>query len=426
MYFEPSMQLQKAAELLQIARKSPYYAEKYKGSPIPKTWEEWNHIPTLERQELYDNTYPRSQAMFTAPLTDAIVSSTGGSSGTARTIVLSGAEWDEFTQRQAEAFALLGVSQNDIVANLFIAGHLWPSFIGMNEVIMRNHCVNLPISANIGVEEAYKLCREYQPTVMVSLPTFFVLMADLAKKDGRPFENLRMIAYVGEQMSTEAAQYVRHWLGVKEIRPLAYSSGDCGIMGYQCSDCGFGEYHTLSDFQLIEIVNPDTMQPVGPGEVGEILVTSLHRQFHPIIRYRIGDMAQWVEEPCSCGSKEKKYRLCGRSGADFKLGGAYVSVGEFERIISKVEELSLNFQIELSDVGGQMDLIITVECDHPEQHTAAAHQLEELLSEQIEEIDGGRKIGFYRTFEVRLVQLGSLPRNPITGKIKKVLDHRVE
>lgn len=424
-YLLPSEQLKRAAEIYKIALKAPYYAEKYKGFAVPTTWEEWRRLPILERQELYDNTYPRSKTMFTEALTNAIVSSTGGSTGTARTVVLQNDEMDEFLQRQADAFAQLGVKETDVVANLFIAGHLWPTFISANEMIVRNHCVSLPISANIGLEEAYKLCREYHPTVLLSLPTVFVFMADMAKKEGKPFEELRMIAYVGEQMSREADAYVRKWLGVKEIRPLAYSSGDCGIMGYQCKNCGFGEYHTLSDFQLIEIVNPDTLEPVKKGETGEILVTSLRRKFHPIIRYRIGDLATWIDEPCQCGIQERKYRLAGRAGEDFKLGGAYVTVGEFERAISEVNALSMNFVIDLADVGNQMDLIVTVECDEPEKHEADARKLEEVLAQHIKDIDGGRKKGFFHIYEVRLVPIGSLPRNPITGKIKKVVDHRV-
>lgn len=417
MNFDKSSQLQKAIDILQSAQRAPYYAKKYGSCGNIRNWDDWARVPVLERQELYDHTYPRSTDMFTGPLQDAFVSSTGGSSGTARTIVLSGHEWEIMSQHQADAFAALHLFPTDIVANMFVAGHLWPSFIGAHEMIMRNHCVHLPISANIGVDEAYKLCREYKPTVMISLPTFFVLMADLAKKEGKTFENLRMIAYVGEQLSHETEKYVRKWLGCSEVKPIAYTSGDCGIMGYQTDDCGFGEYHTLDDFQLIEIVNPDTMQPVGIGEQGEILVTSLCRTFHPIIRYRIGDMAMWLSP--------NKYRLLGRSGEDFKLGGAYITVGEFERAISEIECLSLNFVIDLNDVGGQMDLIVRVECNEPEKHLADANRLEDLLAEKIEPIDGGRKRGFFRTYAVQLVPLGSLPRNPITGKIRKIVDHRV-
>lgn len=419
-------QLKKATAILKASMAAPYYAEKYKDVRIPETWDDWYAIPPLERNELYRNTYPRSTAMFTGPLCDAFVSSTGGSTGVARTIVLKQSEWNEFSRRQSEAFGEFGLREDDRVANMFVAGHLWPTFLGANEMIMRNHCVNLPISANIGVEEAYRLCREYKPTVMISLPTFFVLMADLAKKDGKPFEDLRLIAYAGEQLSREAEAYVRKWLGVKEVRPIAYSSADCGIMGRQCDCCGFGEYHTLGDFQLIEIVDPATMRPVAPGETGEILVTSLQRFFHPIIRYRIGDMAVWTGNDCGCGSKERKYVLKGRSGEDFKLGGAYVTVGEFERSLAEVESLGLNFQIEMADAGGQMDLVVSVECDEPEKHSDDARLAEKALARNIKDIDGGLKIGFFRRFEVRPVALGSLQRNPITGKIRRVIDHRVD
>ena len=180
-------QLKKATAILKASMAAPYYAEKYKDVRIPETWDDWYAIPPLERNELYRNTYPRSTAMFTGPLCDAFVSSTGGSTGVARTIVLKQSEWNEFSKRQSEAFGEFGLREDDRVANMFVAGHLWPTFLGANEMIMRNHCVNLPISANIGVEEAYRLCREYKPTVMISLPTFFVLMADLAKKGREAF-----------------------------------------------------------------------------------------------------------------------------------------------------------------------------------------------------------------------------------------------
>lgn len=171
-----------------------------------RTPEDWLRVPMLSRNDLYLNTYPATCNMLTAPLANAIVSSTGGSTGVARTIVLTHQEWDAFCQAQGEAFRRLGGRPDDVVANLFVAGHLWPSFLGVHEMIKYCGGVHLPISSNIGVEEAYKLCCKYQPTVMVSLPTMFVLMADMAKRDGIVFDRLRLIAYAGEQLSREVYQ----------------------------------------------------------------------------------------------------------------------------------------------------------------------------------------------------------------------------
>lgn len=426
-HIDRKTQFERALEVLAIARRSPYYAEKYKDLGTVESEADWLRVPMLSRNDLYLNTYPATCKMLTAPLANAIVSSTGGSTGVARTIVLTHNEWDAFCQAQGEAFRRLGVRPDDVVANLFVAGHLWPSFLGVHEMI--KHCggVHLPISSNIGVEEAYKLCRKYQPTVMVSLPTMFVLMADMAKRDGMVFDRLRLIAYAGEQLSREAEAHVRKYLGVQEIKALAYSSADCGIMGYQCADCGFATYHAPSALHMMEIVNPDTLQPVAVGETGEVVITSLLRHMQPIIRYRIGDMATLLGHSCACGDPNPLFMLAGRTGADFKLGGAYISVDVFEKAVSEyADALSLNFMITLEDIANQMDIVVDVESNDPEHVAEATAALKQRLMTLVPEIKVGLEMNFIRRYEVNAVGLGTLPRNPITGKIKKVLDKRVK
>lgn len=425
-YYTEEQQLRRAIEIFKIARKAPYYNEKYKNISVPVTENDWVKVPVLSRNDLYYNTYPATRSMFTAPLKNAFVSSTGGSSGVARTVVLSNEEWDDFSQKQADAFALLGVKDEDVVANLFVAGHLWPSFLGVHEIVKRIKAVHLPISSNIPAEEIYRMCKEYKPTVMVSLPTMFVFLADLAKKDNYVFEGLRLIAYAGEQLSREAENHVRKYLGVKEIKALAYSSADCGIMGYQCYHCGFGTYHLPSDFQKIEVVNPDTLEPVPPGEPGEIIITNLRREFQPIVRYRIGDMATVLPEKCPCGDPNPLFRLSGRAGEDFKLGGAYISIDVFEQAVNEhSDELSMNFQLILEDTGNQMIVNLDVECDDPLVHTHAACSVKTRLEQLVPELQVGQDVGFIKSFTVNTVLLGTIPRNPITGKIKKIVDKRV-
>lgn len=419
-------QLARAIELLKTARRAPFYREKYRELGEIDSLEAWQRVPLLSRNDLYVHTYPATRDMLTAPLANAIVSSTGGSSGVARTIVLTHHEWDRFCAAQGEAFRLLGVQPDDVVANLFIAGHLWPSFLGVHEMIKQSGGVHLPISANIGVEEAFALCKKYQPSVIVSLPTLFVFMADLAKKEGITFPNLRLIAYAGEQLSREAEAHVRRHLGVKEIKALAYSSADCGIMGYQCPQCGFATYHAPSSMQMVEIVHPDTLQPVKEGETGEVVITSLARELQPLIRYRIGDMATLLSEQCPCGDPNPLFVLKGRTGEDFKLGGAYVTIGVFERAVSEFSNvLSMNFQLTLDDVANQMDVLLDVESSDPLQSGTAVEALRQRLMELVPEIKVGTEMGFIRRYEVHAVELGSLPRNSITGKIKKVIDKRV-
>src|SRR3954470_13724331 len=131
----PAQARERALAIYESAFAAPYYAAKYAACPRPLAAAAWQQVPLLTHQELYDNTYPRSTGMLTQPVAGMIVLSTGGTSGVARYTVMTHAEWDRFVAAQAEALRLLGIAPTDRVANLFVAGHLWPSFVGVHDVV---------------------------------------------------------------------------------------------------------------------------------------------------------------------------------------------------------------------------------------------------------------------------------------------------
>lgn len=425
-YLTPEQRLQKAASVARKALDAPFYAEAFRGHDPGAGIEAWQALPVLERQAMYDNAFPRSRAMLTEPLEGMIVSSTGGSSGMARYNLHTHEEWDVFCDMQARALTLLGVRPDDVVANLFVAGSLWPSFLGVHEVIKRAGAVHLPISANIEPEKVMELCAQFDPSVILSLPTMFVFMADIALREGLSFPNLRMIAYAGEQLSEQAERHVKKGLQVEEVKALAYTSADCGLMGYQCPHCGFGTYHLPTDFQFIEVVHPETGEPVPDGEKGEFLVTNLARQSMPVIRYQIGDLGTFLTEPCPCGDPNPLFVLAGRSGEDFKLGGAYISMRVFDDMLERFEDVvSPNYQVELEDAANQMDFRLHVEAGRPEAAEARRGEMFDALTEAVPEIKVGMELSYFRTVEIVFHELGSLPRSEITGKVKRLLDRRV-
>jgi len=424
----PDQQLDSALRVHRSSLAAAFYKNKYEqAGAAPTDLASWQRLPLLTKQELFDNAYPRSRGMLTAPVREMIVLSTGGSSGVARYTLLTHDEWDLFCDMQAAALELLGVRPDDRVANLFVAGHLWPSFIGVHEVLKRVKAVHLPISANIAPEEIMRLCLEFDPTVMLSLPTLFVFLADIAQKEGRSLPSLRLLCYAGEHMSEQAQQHVRTALQVDEIKALAYSSADAGLMGYQCSCCSFATYHVPTGFQFIEIIHPDTLEPAPPGAQGDLIVTNLGRVSLPIIRYRVGDVATFLVEPCKCGDPNPLLRLEGRAGDDFKLGGAFISMGVFEESVATVTDVaSMNYRIVLEDVGNQMDIRLDVESADPQCAREAADRLRDAVLERVPEMRVGLELDYIRSFAVEFVELGALPRNPRTGKVKRLEDRRAK
>jgi phenylacetate-CoA ligase len=419
-------QIAKGMKVFSESFKSKFYSNKYSELKNIKSHDIWEKIPILNREEIYANSFPRSQDMLTCDVKDMIIISTGGSSGVARYTTFTHSEWDDFAIIQADAMRVLGINSDDKVANLFIAGHFWPSFLGLHEVIKKLGAVHLPISSNIPPEDIVKLCLEFEPTIMISLPTLFVFLADMAQRDGFEFKNLRMIQYVGEHLSSQAEAHIKKHLNVKEIKSGAYSSADAGIMGYQCNHCPPGVYHIPTGFQFIEVINFETGKYAEPNEIGEVVVTNLKRTSTPIIRYRVGDAVSLTGEECKCGDKNPLLKLAGRSGQDFKIGGGFISMQAIETSIGEFSDyFSLNYQLVLNDNENKLEINLNIETVN-EPSFEQVDKLQNKLFENIKEFKIGTSLGYISIFKINPVKLGSLPRSPITGKVKKLDDKRVK
>lgn len=409
------------------AMRAPFYQSRIPA--VPQTIQEFQAIPFLTRQEVFDNTYPRSTAMFSVPQKNMIVSSTGGSSGIARYTLLTHTEWDKMCQLQADALRLIGITEEDSVANLMVAGSMWPSFLGAHEIIKKIGATHLPISANIAIEKIVSLCLDFQPTAMMSLPTFFVLLSDIANKEKIKFDKLRTIAYAGEHMSKEVRNYVGESLGVDNIRALAYTSADAGLMGYQRDGCQPNQYLLPKAHQYIEIYDFENNRLCEPGEKGEVVVTCLEKHAMPIIRYRLGDVAHFIQDTQPLGGDENPmFELAGRAGEDFKLGGAYISMDVFEEILGEFagkDGISMNHALVLDDVHNQMDIILKIESADPALARQQTELIKTRIKENIPEVEAGLKMNFLRHFDVTFVTSGDLERSPITGKVKRLHDKRV-
>jgi len=425
-HLSPSFQQEKGLKIFRQAFKSEFYNEKYSHIGLQPNISDWLKIPVLTRDEIYANSFPRSSKMLTQNLEGMIVISTGGSSGVSRYTTYTHAEWDDFVNMQSEAMRILGIKPSDKIANLFIAGHFWPSFVGLHDCIKKINAVHLPISANIPPEEIVKLCLEFEPTVMVSLPTLFVFLADMAVRDGFEFKKLRMINYAGEHLSLQAEAHIKKALKVDNIKSGAYTSADAGIMGYQCHHCPPGVYHVPTAFQFIEIMNFETGTYCKPNEEGEVIVTNLSRLSTPILRYRVGDAALWTGDICPCGDRNPLLKLAGRAGQDFKIGGGFISLSVFDEVIAELSDaFSLNYQLILEDEANKLRIKLMIET--PVKVTASQLKaLKEALFSKVPEFRIGVEKGYIASFEIEAVALGSLPRSPITGKVKKLDDKRVK
>lgn len=115
--------------------------------------------------------------------------------------------------------------------------------------------------------------------------------------------------------------------------------------------------HIAEDHFLVEVINPETLEPVDEGEDGELVFTSLTKEALPIIRYRTGDIASITREPCTCGrTTTRMSRVKGRTDDMIIVRGVNVFPSEIERVLFQMEGIVPHYQIHLVKKG-QMDSV---------------------------------------------------------------------
>jgi phenylacetate-CoA ligase len=259
-------------------------------------------LPFMDRSHLATH-YP--YGLFAVPLRDIVRIHTAP--GTGERPSVSGYTradlliWEKLVAR---SLAAAGVGETDIVQI-----HLPPGLSGwardyqeggetLGAGVIPNSCLSLA--------KTLMVLRDYKTTTLVTTPIFArELMEHIFELEYNPNElNLARIILVGEPVTREAITDLEDRLHVSVWRHYGLSEIPGPAMGYECPE--HGGLHLSDDHILPEIIDPATGEPVGPGEQGELVLTTLSVRAFPLIRFRTGDMARLVTEPCGCGSNLMK------------------------------------------------------------------------------------------------------------------------
>jgi phenylacetate-CoA ligase len=185
--------------------------------------------------------------------------------------------------------------------------------------------------------------------------------------------------------------------------------------GIECPhhDC----IHYWADYYLLEILDPDTLQPLPDGEWGEMVVTTLAKEAAPLIRYRTRDITRIIPGPCTCGAVLPRHsRLSGRTDDMFKFRAVNIYPSGIDRILSEIPGLGSEYQVHLTrDDHGRDHMLLKVERGAGVEPGRA----DELGREVVYTLK--RKLMV--TPEVAVVDYGSMPRSE--RKSQRVFDTRI-
>jgi phenylacetate-coenzyme A ligase PaaK-like adenylate-forming protein len=416
------------SELVDFARgHSPFYRKHFSGVGKIVSAEGFRKVPFLTKENILSNTPPDSEAMFTGPITAGIYFASGGSTGNPKYIFFNGREHDRVSRVLGRGFVSAGLTAQDRAANLFVSGNLWSSWLGVERALARTPAISVPIGSALPLENIAEYLCEFKVTAIIGLPSFLLKLAQYceAHPEKKTFP-LGLLFYGGEYVGREMENYFRKVFPGVKVRSAGYATVDAGVIGYQCPHCEGSEHHLFESEQYLEILDPETGNPVSGRNPGELVITVLHKRHMPIIRFRVGDLGRWVEGDCPCGRKDRRFEILGRCDDRIHAGGAHIFVNDIARAIEAVPGLSFAFQVEISKRGVQDHVKLRVEMKEPGEPGARARQLSEAIRQNCEDLVYSLDMKWLDEPEIEILPPNTIERVARTGKIRKVKDLRIK
>ena len=387
----------------------------------------WAELPTLTKAEIQAQVPPSGDGLVCGEEVPMLTLRSGGSSGKPALSLISAADFEADMEAGARGAWAAGLRPGDKVANLFYAGNLYGSFISIQSILERVGCQTYPLATNAPMEDILEVLQAFGVTVLAGLPSFLQTVFDaIAREPGK--YRVKKVFYTGEHLYKAERERIRMALGLDTIASIGYGTVDAGPLAYQCEHSAGSIHHVLSGHVWMDILDRQSLRPVDPGEIGEIVVTSLTPRLVPLVRYRIGDLGRVVLEPCACGRRSPRIELLGRADDGVIVGGLFLAFASFQTVVERFGTYAATPQLELSQIDGRDHLVVRIESAGATAIRTLADEspgaVRSTLMAEIPELQRVLSAGMLEGFDVAAVAPGGLQRLGRSGKILHVVDRR--
>lgn len=414
------LQLERLKAALKYAyERTALYRKKFDQAGIKpediKTLQDISLLPMTTKEDFRDN-YPFG--MFAVPMDQVVrLHASSGTTGKLTVVGCTRNDMENWTEVVARMISMTGVNSSDVTQIAFGYG-LFTGAHGLQYGMERVGATVIPISGG-NSEKQLMLMQDFGTTVLVSTPTYALHLGEIAREKGidpRRDLKVRIGLFGGEAFSEEYREQIQEMWGMLATDNYGLSeAGGPGFSGECELICG---QHIAEDFFLTEIVDPETLRPVEPGQKGEVVITTLAREAVPVVRYRTKDISSIDYEPCACGRTTARLsKITGRSDDMMVIRGVNVFPSQIESVLVSIDGLAPHYQIIRYNKGYLEDIEIQVEVS------------DSIFSDkygQLEAIEQKLKQQLYKTLslnpKIKLVEPFSIERTP--GKAKRVIDMR--
>jgi phenylacetate-CoA ligase len=231
----------------------------------------------------------------------------------------------------ARALCAAGFRAGDIVHNSF-AYHLTPGGFILESGAHALGCAVIPGGTG-NTEQQLEAIAHYRPTGYIGTPDFLKILLDTAEKTGKDASSFKRALVGGAALPAS----LREELGSRGVAVLqCYATADLGVIAYESEA---REGMIVNETVVVEIVRPGTGDPVPDGEVGEVVVTSLNRDY-PMIRLATGDLSALMPGVSPCGRTNARIKgWMGRADQTAKVKGMFVHPKQIAEIAARHPEL---------------------------------------------------------------------------------------
>ena len=396
---------------------SPFYQERLKSVGLKDcrditSLSDLAGLPVTTAADLKDG-YPLP-LLSVPPNKIVCVHASSGTTGKRKVLAYTRKDVDTFSYMMARCFELAGVTPNDRM-QIAVGYGLWTAGVGFQLGCELLGSMAIPIGAG-NIEMHLQFLQDFGTTVMGSTASMALLLSEEVERyDLLDKIQLKKIIFGAEPHSVKMRQSFERKLGLEDSFDIG---GMTEMYGPGTAiDCpAHTGLHYWADLFIIEILDPDTLQPVPLGETGEMVVTSLCKEGAPLLRYRTGDLTRMIPGICPCGLAMPRHdKILGRSDDMIIFRGVNIYPGQITDVLATVPEAGGEYHIELTrGDDGRDAMLLSIE-RHPEAREDNDAALAAHIARQMQ----------HRVFvnpTVHMVGPGSLPRS--MGKSKRVTDKR--
>ena len=411
-----ALQLQRLKKTVAQCMNSPFYRKRFAEHHItPADIRSLDdlQIPFTTKQDLRDN-YPFGLAAV--PMEQVVrLHSSSGTTGTPTVILHTQKDLDEWANAVARCLYMVGLRPGDIFQNSSGYG-MFTGGLGFQYGAERLGMLTVPAAAG-NTKRQIKFITDFGTTALHAIPSYAGRLYEVMEEmgiDPKRDTKLHTLIIGAEPHSEEQRRRIEDMLGVKAYNSFGMSEM-CGPgVAFECKEQN--GLHIWEDYYIVEIVDPQTLEPVPQGEVGELVLTTINREAMPLLRYRTRDLTRILPGECPCGRHHIRLdRMKGRSDDMMILKGVNIFPIQIETILMQFAELGNDYLITLTNEEANDLMTVEVElkefCDDYPRLQALTKEITRQLKDEI-----------LITPVVRLVPKGALPKQE--GKAVRVKDLR--